>query len=176
MKSIVATLFSPRRFLKKTFRKGFFLIEVLVGISLFTIILLSAISVAQNSFRLHRVALRKTQAGFLTMEASERMRVFRDEGWVLIGTLPTETPFFIVYDEPTNTWIGTFSGSYIDGIFWREVTVFDVFRDANDDIITSGGGGVLDTETRKVRIETSWRSGSGVSTSTHAIEFYLTNI
>ncbi len=164
-------MFTENQQSASTRQSGFGLLEIVLGVSILALVLIGAMSVAQNSLRLNRQAIRESQAGFLTAEGAEALRAFRDDSWTNISGLAAGTTYHLTWNG--TRWATTTTGLYIDGIFWRTAVVSNVNRDANDDIVTSGG--TLDSGTRKIRVETAWRA-SGTGTSTKAIELYLADI
>ena len=61
---------------------------------------------------------------------------------------------------------------YVDNIFERIFTIENVGRDANDDII--GSGGINDPDTKKIVVSVSWRGRNG--TTTESMSTYITNL
>jgi type II secretory pathway pseudopilin PulG len=151
-------------------KKGFGLIEIVVGVSLLGAVLVAIGSVAQRSLVVARLSLQETQANFLLEEGTEVMRIFRDTSWVNISGLSTTTTYYLTYSS--GDWATTTTLTKVDGLFTRTVNVSDVARDANDDIVKTGG--TVDTGTKKITVRLDWPTGYG--TTTKAVEFYLTDI
>lgn len=150
---------------------GSALLEVLFGVSVVSIVLLSLLGAynvyLKNSFRLTE----KIQASFIAEEGVEAIRVIRDNGWNIgIGPLVSDTPYYFLFEE--GTWKTTTNPIVLDGRFWRTFKIFAVNRDSNDDIVTSGGAN--DQNTKKAVITVSWNSGG--ATSTISISTYITNL
>jgi len=152
-------------------KKGFLLVEVIVGVSILAFCLLGIISVGQGFLRLSFQSFQGTQANFLLEEGAEVTRAFRDMGWGNISGLTAGTKYYLTYSG--GKWATSTAVSKIDHVFYRYVTVSNVNRDdTTADIVASGG--TLDTETRKVTVNVSWLSSMGTSTKTAML--YLTNI
>lgn len=149
-------------------RRGFGLIEIVVGVSILSIFLVGIGSVAQRSLLASRLSLQETKANFLLEEGSEVMRFFRDTAWVNIGGLSTTTTYYLAYGSG---WATTTTANKVDGIFTRTIAVADVKRDANDDIASTG---TYDAGTKKITVTISWQNG--LATSTKSVQFYLTDI
>jgi len=60
----------------------------------------------------------------------------------------------------------------VDGVFWRTVRVYEVMRDMNDDIVSSGG--TIDPDTLLLRSDVSWDWRGATSTTGYSA--YITNI
>ena len=150
--------------------RGFGLIEIVVGSAILAVVLLAVSEYYQGSLRISRTTANLTQASFLLEEGVEVAKLFRDDGWANVGTPATGTTYYLSY---TGTkWATSTTNVYIDGLFERTLTLSDVYRDASDDITTSGG--TLDTGIRKATVAVSWREGT--STTTKSIDTYLANI
>ncbi len=150
---------------------GSALLEVLFGVSVVSIVLLSLLGAysvyLKNSFRLTE----KIQASFLAEEGVEAIRVIRDSSFNIgIDPLVSNTPYYFSFED--GTWKATTTSVVIDGQFWRTFKIFAVNRDSNDDIVTSGGAN--DPNTKMTVVTVSWNSGG--ATSTISISTYLTNL
>jgi len=150
--------------------RGFLLVEVIIGAAIISLCLLSVITVGQGFLRLSFQSLQEAQASFLMEEGAEVMRSFRDISWVNISGLAPGTEYYVSYNG--EKWATSTTPITIDRFFDRKITVSDVERDANDDIVQSGG--VVDVGTKKVVVTVTWPMSSGVITKTTM--FYLTNI
>lgn len=150
------------------YQAGFGMIEIIAGVSILALSLAGIGAVAQRSLALSRQALQETQANFLLEEGAEVVRIFRDNAWVNISGLSTTTTYYLTYGSK---WATSTSAVLVDGVFARTVHISDVYRDANDDIASSG---TFDAGTRKITVALSWPNGFG--TSTKSVEFYLADI
>ena len=151
--------------------KGFSLVELLVGASIFSIFTIAIVAVFQ-SFLAHSFdSVEKVQASFLVEEGVEAVKSIRDRGWGDdILALSTDTDHYLVYES--NMWSATtVPQDLIDGTFERLVVLEEVYRDGNDDIDASGTD---DPNTRKVIITVAWFAGS--ATTTQTLETYITNL
>jgi len=151
--------------------KGFSLVELLVGASIFSIFTIAIVVVFQ-SFLTHSFdSVEKVQASFLAEEGIEAMKSIRDRDWDdEILALSTNTNYYLAYEN--NMWSATtVPRDLIDGTFERLVVLEEVYRDGNDDIDVSGTD---DPNTRKVIITVAWFAGS--ATTTQTLETYITNL
>jgi len=152
------------------FKKGFGMVEVLVGASIISLTLMGLVSLGQNYLKISNRNNEALQATFLLEESLEAVRLLRDDDWdVNIATLSSETDYFIIFNgsqfEATTTY------GLIDGLFERKIVVSDVFRDPNDIIVPVG---TLDDGIKKITAQVSWNSPSG--TTTKSISTYLADI
>lgn len=132
--------------------KGFLVVEILVAISIITVSILAAMTVAQKSVYVSRQAFHTTQAAFLLEEGAENARIARDNAWSNVAGLNTTEQI---------------------GIFTRTVVASSVNRDSTTkDIVSSGG--TLDLGTKLVTVTVSWLEGGVVVTKT--LKFYISDI
>ena len=150
--------------------RGVGLIEAVAGVSIFSIFIFSLMLATQLSQRIVGESVRSAQASFLLEEGADAVKIFRDTSWNSgIGGLAVGTNYFFSYNG--TTWISTNNNVYIDGIFERKFVLNNVYRDANDDIASSG---TLDNGTKKATVNVSWRGRTG--TTTKSASFYLTDL
>ena len=160
--------------LKKSNKKGFSLIEVVIAASIISIALFSMMSASTKGIQLSNRALRQTQANLLLEEGAESVKAIRDAAWTNISGLTAGTNYYLTYNTGTNTWsLGTTPTSAIDSIFTRTIVISAVNRDASDDITLSGG--TLDARTKKVTVTVSWALSDG-TTSSKVLSFYISDI
>jgi hypothetical protein len=60
----------------------------------------------------------------------------------------------------------------IDGVFDRTVTISNVSRDSNDNIVSTGG--VIDSRTKKVLVTVTWSKGGVLNSK--SLTFYVADI
>lgn len=156
---------------KKTskYKEGFGLLEVVIGITIISISIFSLIAVAQITSRVSNQNSRSIKASFLLEEGLEAVKTIRDSGWTAnIDSLSIGTDYYLEFNG-TN-WQTTGSNVFIDNVFERKFVVGDVYRDANDDIVSAG---TLDLNAKKLTVFVSWRERS--ATTTKNISTYITN-
>ena len=164
---------------------GFTLVEVLVACSIITISMFALMETAQKGIRLSNYALNKAQASLLLEEGAEAVKSIRDnddKNWAVINGLNLETPYYLFFNTTTKLWVlnnttttslaGHIPSYPLDGVFRRTVTISSVGRDANDDILSSGG--TIDPRTKKVVVTVTWPL-PGVLNS-KSLSFYITDI
>ena len=150
--------------------KGFGLIEIIIGSAILTVSLIAISTYFQKSLQLSQDSGKTVQAGFLLEEGVEVVKFFRDTSWVNISGLTAGTSYYLQFDG--TKWATTSSNVFVDGIFERKFVVDNVSRDANDDIVSSGG--TNDADTKKATVSVSWLGRNG--TTTKSISTYITNI
>lgn len=155
----------------KNANKGFSLVEVVIASAIISIITFSIVSAAQKGLVLSLRALHQTQASYLLEEGAEAVKNVRDTSWSSISALTVGTTYYLSFNTTSNIWSLSTTANKVDNFFTRTVLVSSVYRDANDDIATSG---VIDTYTKKVDINVSWLSDGG--TVSKSLSFYITNI
>lgn len=150
-------------------QSGFFLIEVVIAAALAGGILISLVGLVQNTVTISKKTLERTQAGYLLEEGAEAIKTIRDAGWGNISSLVDGTTYYLTWNG--SDWRTTTTPNTIDS-FTRTVVFGPVSRDANDDIVTSGGS--VDSRTRKVTVTVTWTSHSGQQTE--SLVFYIADI
>ncbi|MEK7453004.1 MAG: hypothetical protein AAB614_02100 [Patescibacteria group bacterium] len=139
---------------KNNLNKGFGLVEIIMGVSIAIIVFLSIGQVMILSLKVSSDKDLKLRALNLAKEGIEVVRNIRDDGWTSrITTLTSGTTYYVA--TSTNQWIlTTLNPGLIENNFTRTVTVSNVARDGNFNIVTSGG--VNDPGTKKVTSTVYW--------------------
>ena len=150
---------------------GLTLVEVLVATSIVLVFLLALFEVSNLYLRTVFLNTGSVKATFLAEEGLEAIRFLRDSSWdENIVPLSNGTDYGLVLES--NLWQATTTNIFIDGIFERIMNLSEVYRDASDDIVSSGG--TLDSDTRLVTVTVSWKTSQ--ATTTRLISTYLSNI
>ena len=157
--------------MKKNFtnKKGFMIVEILVAISIITVSILAAMSVAQRSISVARQSLHASQASFLLEEGAEVARILRDNAWTNISSLSTSSTYYPTFSAPN--WSLSITPNTV-GIFTRTTTISNVNRDNTTKDISASG--TDDPRTKLMTVTVSW-SESGVSVS-KTLSFYIMDI
>lgn len=161
---------SQKNLANKSRIKGFGLIEIIVGSAILTISLIAVSTYFQKSLQFNQGNKKIVQAGFLLEEGLEVVKFFRDTSWVNISGLTSGTSYYLNFDG--TKWATSTSNVFVDNLFERKLVINNVSRDANDDIVSSGG--TNDADTKKVTLFVSWKGRVG--TTTESISTYITNI
>lgn len=151
--------------------RGFVLVEALVASAILCVVLASGIGAFLLAIRTSLGNAQEVQSAFLAEEGLEAIRILRDNGWnANIAPQAASTTFYIAFNG--STWLATTSNLYIDSMFERTIVFYNVNRDSNQAIVTSGGA--QDTNTRNVVVSVSWKTPSG--TSTRSLSSYMSNV
>lgn len=161
---------SSKKKLNGSLSKGFGLIEIIIGSAILTVSLVATSTYFQKTLQLNQDSGKTVQASFLLEEGIEAVKFFRDSSWTNISGLTAGTYYFLQFDG--TKWATTSSNIFVDNAFERKFVLNNVSRDANDDIVASGG--TNDPETKKVTVSVSWLGRNGTTTKT--ISTYITNI
>ncbi len=148
------------------FKKGFGLLEAVISIAVVSISLFSLAAVGQISFKASSEAARDIKAGYLAEEGFEALKTIRDNGWPGISSFSQEQDYFLFFSG--GSWQATTSPQTIDGVFSRKFVLSPVYRDASDNIVSSG---VLDPDSRRAVLTVSWGQGKS-----RVFITYLTNL
>ena len=151
-------------------RRGFGMIEMLIGASIFSVALFSISNFFQTALRVSGTTKAAVQGDYLLEEGMEAIKLFRDMSYTNnIRNMSTTTPYYFSWNG-TN-WASTTVSTLIDGKFERKFTLADVKRDANSDISASG---TYDPDIKLVTVSVAWRDAT--ATTTRSIQTYVTNI
>ena len=156
------------RDLKSFFQQGSLMVEVIVVVSIVTVSILVALTVAQKSIYLARQSLHHSQSAFLLEEGAEAVKVIRDNAWSGISSLTLSTDYYLSFSG--DTWTLSTTPSQV-GAFTRRIVFSSAYRDANQDLALSG---TLDDQTRLVTVTVSWTEGT--QTLSKTLQFYLTDL
>ena len=149
---------------------GFGLVEVVIAIAIAGsfIMVLAAVNTIYIKISLSQSS--KIQAAFLAEEGLEAMRFAKDESWdTNILPLTNGVEYYLAFTG--TSWQATVVPTYV-GIFGRRILLNEVYRDAGDDITTTGG--TLDPGTRFITATVSWLEYG--ATSTKVVSTYITNL
>jgi type II secretory pathway pseudopilin PulG len=151
--------------------RGFGLLEAVVGVAVISLTLIGLTSLFHSYLRVERENIATTQAIFLLEEGAELMRSLRDKSWSAeIAPLTSGTQYYISLND------GAVSVSetpvFVDGMFERFITLEDVNRDGDGNIVTSGG--TLDPGTKTVTVSVAYPGRAGTTTKT--LSTYLADV
>ncbi len=151
------------------YTKGVSLIEVLISISIVSILLV-AIGQSINTYAGARATLlNNTKATYLAEEGVEIIRAVRDNSWNTINALPANTLRYLSVSTTTFSVVTT--PEVIDSSFRRAFIVRPVYRNSADDIVASTtSGATVDGGSRQIDMYVGGPSG------TTTMQVILTNI
>lgn len=148
-----------RTFYTQSSSRGITLVEVLVAVG---IVSLTSIFIGLTVFQFaesRKELLHETNKMYLAEEGYEIIRLLRDENWVNLSGLTTNTDYYLQVSDATLT-IGTVP-EIINGRYTRLFKLLPVYRNVTTQEIVSSGG-VLDNDSFKV--EVSVGDGNGTTT------------
>jgi len=150
-------------------QKGIGIIEVLISISIITIVFFSFLTLSQYSLKLQSQNKSKLEAANIAIETIEAARSFRNENWDNFFALSIGTLYYPVISN--NKWtLELDNPGLINGKYNRWIIVESVLRDANDNINNSG---IEDNQTRKITALVQWQDRE--QTKEISLNTYLTN-
>lgn len=139
-------------------KKGISIIEILIVIAIIAIALSSLLGLIAFSLRISNLTKETAQANNLAQETVEAVRNFRDgTGWDTdgLGVLATSTAYHPDKSGDVPPKWQLILGEETVDYFARKVIFDEVHRDANDNIVETGG--TLDPNTRKITTTISWK-------------------
>jgi prepilin-type N-terminal cleavage/methylation domain-containing protein len=153
--------------------KGFSLIEILIAAVIIGTGSAGVLSAFSAYSRAAGAVVPQTQAVFLAEEGVEAVMTLRDSTWSKnLGAMTVGTSYYMTWNTTTGTWATSTTATSTDGMFYRTVTLADVYRDSSDRIVTSGG--TLDANSRLATVAVSWWNRTATSTMT--LKAYVSNI
>lgn len=144
---------------------SFGIVELIVAIGIFITIAAAGTVVVLGGFSLNRLGDEETEASLVAQEGLEAVRSIKNKDWANIsnGTYGL--------DKSSGTW--EFSGSSnVNGKFTRQVVIEDVQRNAEGNIVESGG--TVDSSIKKVTARVNWNF-SPTRANTVELTTYLAN-
>lgn len=152
-------------------KRGFGLIEILAGVGLLSITLLSMITYYLKVLEVSHETTSHIQSSFLLEEGIEGMKILRDTSWsAKIAPLSTTTTYYLYWTG--TTWQTTTTPQVVENLFARSVTISDVTRDGSQNIASTG---TYDPGTKKIVVAVS-RPIRGDRYATDTVETYITNL
>jgi len=150
-------------------QKGISVIEVIVALSIIFVSFFSFLALAQYSLKFQDQSESKLEAINIAAETIEATRSVRNEDWNNFSSLSLDIPYYPVISSNKWTLSSTDPGS-INGVYDRWVIIEKVYRDANDNISSSG---TEDNQTKKITAFVEWNDRG--QTKQINLVTYLTN-
>lgn len=144
---------------RATRESGVTLIEVIVGVSVISALLV-AIGLSITAYMDAREnLLTRTKATYLAEEGYEIIRALRDNDWNTIDAITVDTVQYLDV-SPASVGVGV-SPEIIDSEYRRSFIVREVYRDANDDIVASTtAGATVDDGSREISVYVAGPAGT----------------
>lgn len=151
-------------------KHGSTLIEIVVVTAILSLVSLSFLGTFAALSSFHEKNLRAIKGSLLAEEGLEAVRLIKSGNWNDLAVIPSGSIRYLAISPLS--WSITTSPEIIDGIFYRSIRVFEVMRDINDDIVSSGG--MIDPDTLRFESSVSWSVRN--ATGTVSYEAYMTDI
>ena len=145
---------------------------MIVGLAIIALVLMLSTNAVGQFYAVSRKNADRVAAAYLAEEGVESLRFLRDESWLALAAIPTDTPRYLDI-SPTSVSITT-APETVSG-FERTVIIRDAYRaSATDDLVasTSSVSSVADPGTRLVEVSVR-APATDVSVTLGA---YLTNL
>lgn len=150
------------------------MVEAVFAAAILSATLVGIIAIGGRAIIASRRALHAYAASTLLEEGAEAVRIVRDGSWSSISALSSGAPYYPYYDTATDSWsLSTNPSDGVVGIYTRSVSMSDVSRDSQDEIVSSGGAN--DPGTKLFTETVSWQENDGL-TKTKKLDFYLMDI
>lgn len=151
-------------------QKGFGIIEVIVAMALFITVAVVGITTVVGSFSVNRLGNEETEATLYAQQGIEAVRSIKNQGWTA-PFLATSCASGCGVSADNSSW--EWSGlSNTNGDYTRTISVTNVERDGNGDIVENGG--TNDPDTKKIISTVTWNF-TPTRNNTLTLETYLTN-
>ena len=138
-------------------RAGQSLIEILIAISVAVILITAAAAVITPALKINSQAYRSQAGAVLARELLDNTRVWGEGDWHNISGLSTSS-LNHYYLNASSSPLTLLSGNQFVIVatttYTRYFYIDDVYRDAGDAVVSSGGS--YDPSTKKVTVEWSW--------------------
>ena len=152
-----------------TTHKGFGIVEIVISAAIVVTIFSAFFLFYQRALIMNQQTTALVQSNMLLVEGVEVLKLMRDESWTTnIASLSTSTVRYLIFTG--SDWEVAATSTPIDSIYTRSFIVEDVYRDANDDIATSG---TYDGDVKKLTVSVSYDDRG--ATSTESLTTYITN-
>jgi type II secretory pathway pseudopilin PulG len=151
-------------------QEGISVVEILITAAVIGLALTSLITAGNFALKISTQLKKNIIATNLAAEVIEATKAVKQESWSNISSLALSVPYHPTKTGSPQKWTLTPNSETIDG-FLRQVILTPVYRDSNDNIVTSGG--ILDENTKKIVAVVSW-SERGKNYETN-LTVYLAN-
>ncbi len=136
-------------------RRGVISIELVFGVTLIGLVVIFSMHALTTFLLTGQDVADKIEALAIAEEGLELVRFVRDEDWTDISGLTNGNTYYLAVTPTTVTLTSTATTT---GMYTRTIEVQPVYRDANDDVVTSGGS--ADADSKIVTTTVTWDGGS----------------
>lgn len=153
---------------------GLGVVEVVIAAAIAVMVLLGVFAAGRLGVLARRTASLERRAALVAEEGLEAARFVRDESWAGFDALPVDTTLYVVFNAGAGTVdLSTTDPGPVDGLFTREVTLDEVFRDGSGNIVPEGTpGATVDDDAREVVEFVSYEDAFG-NTRTITLTTYV---
>ncbi len=160
--------------MKRNYKKGAALAEVLVAVFIFSVILMVLISANNLYLKSASSNISSAQAAYLAEEGIEAIHTIRDRSWTSFYALSTTTDLYLYFSATSSSW-NLSSSATSTGIFTRKIRIYPVLRDnTSHQISTSTINTTNDINTRYASSSVSWLDGG--KTKSNSLTAYFSNL
>ena len=153
-----------------TYTKGVSVVEVMIGLFIFSLILIFIFHTFSLFFAAQRKALETTQALYLAEEGTELLKYIRDASWTQITNVTPGTTRYLAV--ATGTIAISATPEVINSQFTRSFILRRAYRNSSNDLVPSTtSGATIDSGSFVVESRVTW--GANKSVELHTL---LTNI
>ncbi len=153
---------------RKCIQHGIGMIEIMVAVVVIGLGLVGVVSLFSYSLRIQNNERQRVRAAVYLEEGMEAVRAMRNESW---AGIPVPGIYYLQLSG--GAWSLTASNpGLIDGIYTRRIIVIPAYRAGGNLLDQGAGGGVVDPDSVKIRVEVTWAEGT--QTKLEFIESYFT--
>ncbi|MBU4056801.1 hypothetical protein KJ695_02735 [Patescibacteria group bacterium] len=152
--------------------KGFGLIEIILVVAVGAGIFLSIEQYLSLSLRATAQNITRVEAMYLAESSLEQARAIRDASWASVSGLTPGANYYFAADASSPQKWAAQSGTKNIGKYTVWITTSQAQRDANDNIVSSGGA--IDANTLKITSNVSWTESGAAKQIT--LSAYLANL
>lgn len=139
-------------------KKGSVLIEVVVVAAILATVSLTFFGTLAALSQFHEKDSLAIKGQLLAEEGVEALRFIKGGGWQKLADIPKATDMYL--ELKASSWEATTTPEFIDGRFFRSFRVYDVSRDAADNVAQSAGAVDPGTLLLKSKVEWQWRNAT----------------
>jgi Tfp pilus assembly protein PilE len=151
-------------------KKGFGLIEIIIGSAVLLLVTLSVTSAYNTYINYFLTNQDNSKASYLLEEGLEAIIFLKDQNFTSnIKSLTSGSTYYLYFNG--TSWTSTTTSQYVDSKFLRSFVVSNVNRDGSDKIATVGTN---DPNTKLVTVSVSFPASH--ATTTKSLSTYITNI
>lgn len=137
------------------YTRGVISLELIFGVVLVVLVITFSVHALTTFLTTGEDIADKTAALYLAEDGLELVRFIRDDDWADISGLTNGSTYYLAVTASAVSLTGTPTTT---GQYTRTIVVQPVYRDANDDVVTSGGS--ADADSKIVTVTVTWDGGA----------------